>query len=175
VDLETLAMTPKDFLTTILDPGLLWCATLPGWTIPPSDAARALLLAIAGQEGDWQYRIQAGNGPAHSFWQFERAGGVQGVLHNPATAGMTLAVCHAADVPPFKENVWGFMATDKGDNLSVAFARLLLWSDPAMLPEPNEASADEAWHYYLRNWRPGKPGPDRWSGIWRQVAEVIKE
>src|SRR5262245_34653406 len=64
--------------------GLEWLEAVTG--IPVSDEARVIMMAIAGQEGNWQYRQQIG-GPAHSFWQFEEYGGVQGVLTHSASSG----------------------------------------------------------------------------------------
>ena len=165
-------MTPQTFLTTILDPGLAWCAKLPGWTIPPSDAARALLLAIAGQEGDWQYRIQQGPTPAaHGFYQFERGGGVRGILTHPASSAMAHAACAALPVTADEANVWGIMASRSGDNLATAFARLLLWTDPHSLPALNDEEA--GWKYYDRLWRPGKPDRHRWSICHSQAVSAI--
>lgn len=166
-------MTPSEFLSTILDPGLVWCGAVEHWTIPSDDRARVLMLAIAGQEGGWKYRVQQGNGPAHGFWQFERAGGVAGVLNNHATAGMANAACEAAGLlVPSPATAWGLMASEKGDNLAVAFARLLLWSDPAPLPALGEQ--DACWSYYERNWRPGKPGPDRWPANYQAAMTAVQ-
>lgn len=153
-------MTAAEFLTTVLAPGIAWYATLPGWNIPTDDRARVLMLAVAGQESNWSDRIQQGNGPAHSFFQMERNGGVKGVLTHPATWKLATAACVAAGVPSDAAHAWGLMATERGDHLAVAFTRLLLWTDPAALPALGEQ--DACWEYYLRLWRPGKPRPDDW-------------
>jgi hypothetical protein len=123
--------TAAEFLAATLDPGLAWCAALPGWHIPSDDRARVLMFAIAGQESAWSARVQGGNGPAHGFWQFERGGGVKSVLTHPASTKMASAACLASGIPSNATNAWGLMATVKGDHLAVAFARLLLWTDPA--------------------------------------------
>lgn len=163
-------MTAAEFLTTILDPGLAWCAPVPGWTIPADDRARVLLLAIAGQESGWTYRVQGGAvAAAHGFWQFERAGGVAGVLNHAATKVEARAACAEARVVATQAPVWAALATD--DNLAVAFARLLLWSDPASLP--GLTAEDACWEYYSRLWRPGRPGPDRWPGNYGAAMDAI--
>lgn len=164
-------MTASDFLATILDPGLAFCASVPGWNIPSDDRARVLILSIAGQESGWSERVQSGNGPAHGVWQFERMGGVNGVLHHPATSTLANEVCRMTYVTPDPAHAWGVMATEKGDNLAVAFARLLLWTDPEPLP----AIGDEktAYDYYIRNWRPGRPGPDRWPVVYKQALQAV--
>jgi hypothetical protein len=166
-------MTPNDFLAAILDPGLAWCAALSGWHIPSDDRARVLMLAIAGQESNWTARVQGGNGPAHSFWQMERMGGVNGVLSDRETHILAYDACAAADVPPVATNVWGLFATEKGDNLAVAFARLLLWSDPTPIPAVGNVSA--AANYYRRNWRPGKYRPNDWPRNYGAAVVAVNE
>lgn len=167
-------MNASEFLTTILNPGRDWCLQIPGWSPHFDDRARLLLLAIAGQESGWSARIQSGNGPAHGFWQFERGGGVTGVLASPSTRTMALKACNAA-VPglTFTGDVWNLLATPPGDHLAVAFARLLLWSDPARLPAQGDVA--EAWDVYYRNWRPGKPDQDRFTDRYDGAMKAMKE
>lgn len=157
-------MTPAAFLSTVLAPSVAWCKAVPGWRPAFDDRAMLLLLAIGGQEGEWDYRVQGGGGPAHGFWQFERGGGVHGVIVNPSTAAMAKAAMTKSGLCPLltEQEAYAALALPQGDGLATAFARLLLWSDAAALP----AVGDEqpAWAYYQRNWRPGKPGPDRWPG-----------
>lgn len=165
-------VSPAQFISTILTPGIAWCQAIPGWHIPFDDRARVLLVAIAGQESNWSARGQSGNGPAHGFWQFERLGGVKGVLEHPASAAMARAACIAAGI----ENAhivptWALLATEKGDNLAVAFARLLLRTDPSSLPLIHEMNT--ARDYYIRNWRPGKPSFDRWRRVYPQAVAAV--
>lgn len=122
-----------------------------------SRPARVLLLAIGLQESGFTTRRQAG-GPARGYWQFEQGGGVRGVLEHPASRVYARAVCGIRAVAPVTSDVYAALLND--DLLACAFARLLLWTDPAALPE----TADAAWNYYVRNWRPGKPRPDAWAG-----------
>lgn len=149
-------MTPVDFRDHILVPGLACLERFSG--VGASHEARVLLLAIAGQESGWKSRLQVG-GPARGFWQFERGGGVRGVLNHPATSHHAAALLAGLHLPADDFDVANALATN--DNLATGFARLLLWTDPHPLP----AIGDEAagWDCYLRNWRPGKPRPVDWS------------
>jgi hypothetical protein len=170
------AAAAAEFLATILDPGLAWCAALPGWNVPSDDRARVELTAISGQEASWTARVQGGNGPAHGLFQFERGGGVTGVLTNAATHKMAVAACAKANVPADAVHAWGLMATAAGDHLAVAFARLLLWSDPAPLPGIVDAHDRNAgWDYYARNWRPGKPRPADWAANWYAACMAVHQ
>lgn len=164
-------MTASEFLSSILDPGVAWCASLPGWNVPTDDRAELLMLAIAGTESAWTYRVQSGNGPAHGFWQFERQGGVKGVLTHPATWKLATAACVTAGVPSDTAHAWGLMAIEKGDHLAVAFARLLLWTDPA--PLPRVGFPEIAWQYYLRLWRPGKPDRNRFMERYGEAINAM--
>lgn len=159
-------MTPDIFHTRIVEPTLHWMAAAPGIAIPASDSARVLVMAIAGQESRWSARRQIG-GPARSYWQFEKGGGVAGLFRvTPRPLG---AVCAACDVPFDAATVFEAMAWH--DTLACAMARLLLWTDPAPLP----AAADAAggWTYYLRTWRPGAPHPETWAAVHDQARAAI--
>ena len=46
-----------------------------------------------------------------------------------------------------------FDQLEHDDVLAAGMARLLLWTDPRALPALNRP--DDAFEYYLRNWRPG--------------------
>lgn len=125
-----------------------------------SEAATAMLLAIALQESKARYRHQLG-GPARGFWQFEAGGGVQGVLTHPATqmharsalnllcypASLTVNVIHGA--------------IEHNDALAAVFARLLLWSLPQALPVSTDDAG--AWDQYMAAWRPGRPHRSTWA------------
>ncbi len=128
--------------------------------------AEVMLLAIGLQESGFQAREQHG-GPARSFWQFER-GGIRGVLACPDTKTYAQMVCAHRGIPPTIDAVYARMLDD--DLLGCAFARLLLYSDPKPLPAIGDAHG--AWNYYLHNWRPGKPGPDRWAGHYATALQA---
>lgn len=157
-------MTLSEIIKTGIDPAL---ALLPAKMDTP--AARVMLLAIGLQESRFVHRRQIG-GPARGFWQFEKGGGVRGVLTHASTREQAQLVSKARGVPATADAVYD--ALDKDDVLAAAFARLLLWSDPKALPALGDA--DASWALYLRTWRPGKPHPETWSDLYRQaVAEVV--
>lgn len=131
--------------------------------LPPrmqSMSAVAAILTIGLQESEFLVRVQHGNGPAHSYWQMERGGGVKGVLTHPGSKDYALHVCDRRGVEPAPQDVWERMASD--DVLGAAFARLLLWTSPHPLPGPDDV--DAAWRMYADElWRPGKPHPEKWG------------
>lgn len=158
-------MTLSEIIKTGIDPAL---ALLPAKMDTP--AARVMLLAIGLQESRFQHRRQIG-GPARGFWQFEKGGGVRGVLLHASTREQAQSVCKARGVPATADAV--YEALDKDDVLAAAFARLLLWSDPQALP--TVGATDAAWALYLRTWRPGRPHPQTWPDLYRQAAaEVVR-
>lgn len=163
-------MTPALFVSSVLTPGLALLHKLAP-QIPNSRNARVLMTAIAGQESNWSARIQAGSGFAHGMWQFERAGGVAGVLSHPASKDAARAVCAAAGIPADAVHAWGFMTTAKGDPLATCFARLLIWTHPKALPDSDDD--DACWIQYLDLWRPGKPHPASWPQNMRKARETI--
>lgn len=133
--------------------------------------ARVILAAIGFQESGYLVRIQYGNGPARSYWQFEngRLAGINGVLTHRASAKLAASVCKSRGVDPDRMAVWKAMETD--DVLGAAFARLLMYTDPKPLPD-NQA---DAWEMYAKRlWRPGKPHPDKWVASWAFGLERAK-
>ncbi len=141
-------------------------ALLPGAMDTPE--ARALLLAIGLQESRFEFRKQVG-GPAHGFWQFEKGGGVHGVLVGDATARHVIHVCEELCYLPTEARC--YEAIEHNDVLACALARLLLWTLPGLLAD--RGSPDKGWMQYLAAWRPGKPGPDRWAENWQQAGALI--
>ena len=146
--------------------------------LPPamdSKEARVMLYAIGLQESRFTHRAQVidggGKGPARGYWQFERGGGVRGVLRHPASKFWMHSVCNARNVPAQETSVWLAMETD--DVLAAAAARLLLFTDPSKLPAIGEQS--EALRYYLRNWRPGKPHPRTWPECYETALKAVGE
>lgn len=151
-------MTLDQVIAKILNPGL---AQLPLAMDTPK--ARVMMLAIGLQESRFENRAQVlnggGKGPARGFWQFERGGGVKGVMGHPATTGHAHRLCAERGVPWDAALIWAKLETD--DLLACGFARLLLYADPKPLPAIDDAAG--AWDLYaLRAWRPGKPHPDVW-------------
>lgn len=127
--------------------------------------ARTMLLTIGQQESKFLHRRQIVDGqpigPAKSFWQGERGGGmVRGVRTHPATKAMAAELYRARGVEATDQAIWDAIETD--DVLACALARLLLFTDPKPLPAVHDSGG--AWNYYLRTWRPGKPHPQTWPG-----------
>lgn len=162
-------LTPKDILTGAIDPAgkMLAGITMPV-VVQHDNKARVLLLAIAGQESAWCHRLQVG-GPARSFWQFEKGGGVQGVLNHPASAANIKVICSDLFIPCDYSTVYEAMAWN--DVLAACMARLLLYTDPQPLPDVGKV--DEAWKYYGRNWRPGAPHPEMWPERYRVAMNLV--
>ena len=157
-------MNLSQIIESAINPAL---ALLPAAMDTPQ--ARCMLLAIGLQESRFTHRRQIG-GPARGFWQFEKGGGVRGVLTHASTREQAQLVSKARGVPATADAVYD--ALDKDDVLAAAFARLLLWSDPKALPALGDA--DASWALYLRTWRPGKPHPETWSDLYRQAAAQVQ-
>lgn len=140
-----------------------------------SPEAVVMLLAIGLQESRLQHRRQlVGSpprpaGPATGFWQFERGGGVVGVLQHRASRDHALTLCAARSVEPVSQSVWQALQHD--DVLAAGFARLLLWTDPHRLPALGDGQA--AWDLYIRTWRPGKPHRQTWDALYQQALEAL--
>lgn len=133
--------------------------------------AEAMLLAIGLQESRFKYRRQVGGGPARGFWQFERAGGVVGVMTHPESESLARSITEVLRYDFNSADIHA--ALEHNDLLAACFARLLLWTDPEPLPGIRSA-ADQGWHYYLRTWRPGKPHPETWPEFWDMALETPK-
>lgn len=158
-------MTPFTFVTVAINPGF---ALLPARMDSPR--ARAMVVAICLQESALQHRRQIG-GPARGYAQFERGGGVLGVLTHRLTRAHAEDVCWKLDIPATADAV--YEAIEFNDPLAVAFARLLLWSDPGTLPDKH--SDRHGWSLYLRTWRPGKPKPAKWQGCFGVAFDLVGE
>ncbi|BCD84279.1 hypothetical protein PSm6_06860 [Pseudomonas solani] len=146
-------MTLDSLRRLVLEPAL---SLLPDEMNSPE--AQLMLLAIALQESDLDKRPLAEGGP-HSYWQSGSPDEmVHFVLRCPVTRDLAVAVCDARQVPPVDERVRAALEHD--DVLAAAFARLLLWTDPARLPAIDEV--DAAHDLYMRTWRTPDPRPELW-------------
>lgn len=163
----------------ILLDAILHSAINPGLSLLPvkmdSDPARVMLLAIGLQESRLKYRYQKTSdpymkGPARGLWQFERGGGVFGVMTHRHTKDFAEAVCKVRRVPFDSSLIHAKLEFD--DILAAAFARLLLWADAKPLPKV-DAGHDEAWDCYIRNWRPGKPHRETWDEFHQQARDQV--
>lgn len=140
---------------------------MPG--IPDTPEARTLSLAIGLQESRFEHRRQI-RGPARGFWQFERGGGVRGVLRHTASAAQAKRLCAIRGVGTGEYEVHARLEFD--DVLACGFARLLLWTDPKPLPDLGDCQA--AWDYYFRNWRPGKPHRQTWDALYDRALRCVR-
>jgi len=139
-------------INNVITPGL---ALLPEKMNTPE--AVAMLLSIGQQESRFEHRKQI-NGPARGFYQFEKGGGVRGVLRHPATRHTIQSVISRLGINA--DECYDCLATD--DALATVFARLLLYTHPKPLPSL-ESDPEESWRYYLQTWRPGKPHRETWD------------
>lgn len=153
----------KTVIKAAIEPAL---AFLP--TKMDTPEAMVMLLAIGLQESRFLHRRQIG-GPARGFWQFERGGGVRGVLTHPASRDHAYRLCGGRGVDPVAAAV--YPALEHDDVLAAGFARLLMWTDANRLPVIGDAQG--GWNLYARTWRPGKPHPQTWQALHAQAVAVV--
>lgn len=134
-----------------------------------SQPARIQILATGMQESGLKYRHQVG-GPAHGLFQFERGGGVKGVLTHSASQRRARLLCERHGIAPNIAAV--FDGLEQDDVLAAGFARLLLWTLPIPLPAIGDEQA--AWEQYIEAWRPGKPHRDRWAEVYPQAVKTVR-
>lgn len=134
-----------------------------------SPEATNLLLAIGWQESRFEHRAQIG-GPARGFWQFERGGGVHGVLEHKATKVPIREVLLALKYPANMDSATCWHAIEHNDVLAFCFARLLLYTLPPDLPSLEDSQ--NGWKQYIAAWRPGKPHPHTWLHAWDWASYV---
>ena len=158
-----MAIDTKAWCVRFLEPSLYDLETITG--VRYSSNAARFLTAIALQESGLKTRHQY-KGPAHGFFQFEQFGGCGQILINSRTKPKIEAVFEHQIESTDLDNA--FECIQHNNLIMVAFARLLVWQDPAALP----TDANTAWKYYLRNWRPGKPHPKAWADNWKKACDV---
>jgi hypothetical protein len=162
-------MTLSEIRSSVIAPALL---LLPARM--SSRQAELMLLVIQLQEDPQQRRRQVG-GPARGLWQFEERGGTAGVLAHVSSRAHAQVVCEALGITPTAATVYWKLQSE--DVLAAAFARLLLWTDPAALPAVGEV--EQAWQLYLRTWRPGAAKRDyaglrkKWSVNYSHALELL--
>lgn len=158
----------EDHIKNAIEPAF---KLLPDKMSTPASRDRAIvqMLAIMLQESRGIHRKQIG-GPAVGLWQFEKGGGVKGVLSHASTRDAAQSVCRMRGVPATSDAVYAALPID--DVLAAAFARMLLWTDPFPLPQIGEVQ--EAWDLYIRTWRPGKPHRHTWDDLYAQAMEAVK-
>lgn len=135
-------------------------------------AAKVLLYATSRQENPQRLAQQVG-GPAVGDYQFEKGGGVKGVMTHKASADLCRAVCTARKVTFDASSIYQALKTDA--ILAAALARLLYYTDPKALPAVGDEAG--AWALYLRTWRPGAYGrqPEELRAKWKKnYADAMK-
>ena len=125
-----------------------------------SPEARGQVMAIGMHESKFLVRRQYQGGPARGFWQFERDGGVKGVLRHDASHFLAESVLAVLGYSALATPAEIHAALEHNDVLAAAFARLLLWTDPH--PLPLSGDRDAGWALYQSAWRPGKPRVTDW-------------
>jgi hypothetical protein len=163
-------MTPARLLHTAIIPAL---TDLAATGIADTMEARRFLIAIALQESGLKHRRQvvaggAENGPAASWWQFEKGGGCRGVLTHPTVSQRMKQVCQDYNVDATAGGLWEAMRYQ--DIVAAAAARLLFYVLPDYLP----TTADEGWKQYIEAWRPGRPHPQTWAGHWSTADKIVR-
>lgn len=135
--------------------------------------AERFILAIALQESRAKFRKQIGaqglpTGPANSYVQFEKGGGVKGVLNHASTKGKITRILADYDINRTEQDVWEAMRYH--DILAACMARLLIYTLPDSLP----VTAQQGWDQYISAWRPGHPHRQTWDAFWQQADEATK-
>lgn len=143
--------------------------------LPPmmhSQKATAMLLAIIGQESQFRYRRQMGGGPARGFLQFERGGGVRGVVTHPDTRDyLRAALVTLRYEAAIGQTLMIYQAIEHNDILAVVCGRLLLWTVPGRLPGRDDPA--EGWKQYLEGWRPGAPHRSTWESNYAMAWSIV--
>lgn len=132
-----------------------------------SPKATALLLAIALQESKFQERRQV-HGPARGFFQFEKLGGVVGVMTHARTRGpLATALTELRYARAIGDAEALHAILEHNDVVACVFARLLLWTVPLALPNRDET--DFGWMSYRDGWRPGRPHRETWNSYYAEA------
>lgn len=155
-------MDYREALDLVIDPGL---RLLPERM--NTHEARVMMLAIGMQESRFSHRRQI-SGPARGFFQFEKGGGVAGVLAHASTKRIIDPILKKLHI----EGRNCYEAIVYNDALASVFCRLLLWTHPKALPSLS-SEPGESWQYYLDTWRPGKPHRHTWDGFLLEAREAV--
>lgn len=162
-------MTPQRLYQTAIRPAL---DELAAFGIQPTPQAGRNVLAIALQESGLRARRQivdggAEAGPAVSFWQGEKGGGMILTLSHRVTGAAMKAICEAYNVKPDAGGLWEAMRYQ--DIVAAAAARLLIYTLPGKLAQTEK----DGWDEYVVAWRPGRPHPEKWAECWRIASETV--
>ncbi len=164
-------MTPTRLLNEGIKPALAELQASFG--VRDTFEARRFLLAIALQESGIDRRRQVTNsgkedGPASSYWQFEKGGGCVGVLTHAAVVKTMKTMCINYDIDPTPQGLWEAMRYN--DVIAATAARLLIYTLPDKLP----TAMQDGWNQYIKAWRPGKPHPQKWANCWTTADAIAR-
>lgn len=139
-----------------------------------SPQATAMLLSIGLQESRFLHRRQIG-GPARGVFQFERGGGIKGVMTHQQTRGpLATALTELRYAGVLGSAVELHKVVEHNDVVACVFARLLLYTVPLALPTRDEPGL--GWSQYIDGWRPGKPHRETWTNFfteaWHRVDQL---
>lgn len=164
-------MTPTNFANMVLRPCLGYMQSIIGTKPVVNADVELLMMAICGQESNWASRIQNnGAGPARSYGQFERNGGVAEVMSNITTSVWLKEICDSLDIPFKIDAIFEAMAWN--DTLAISMIRFLIYIDKDVVPKAG--LIDDAYSYYLRNWRPGAPSKLRWYVVYPLAQNALR-
>jgi hypothetical protein len=152
---------------------------LPGKMDSPQ--ARAQMMAIGLHESGFVARQQGGTkkkpgeGPAKSFWQFEKNGGVAECLTDPIIKPILLPILDLLGYPRWTAADI-HEAMEHNDTVAAVMTRLLLWKDPRTMAESNEPQ--KGYVIYLARWRPNPDAAKRhapeWPGHFKSAWEIVR-
>lgn len=163
-------MTPDGFYADLLNPTLDEIAEFAPM-MTRNRALRVLMTSIAGQESNWEHRVQIPSGMAHSLFQIEEAT-IPLIIANPASKELfTVGMDHFQIQDRSAPALFDLMADEAGDKVSVLFARLLLWCNPKPIPYEDEEQA--LFKYYRETWRPKHAVWARWPVVYGQAMMVV--
>lgn len=157
-------MSPLQFYQTIVVPGLV---SLPQMDTPK---ARLALMATAGTESEYLFRIQKPVGYAHGFWQFEKKGACLDVVTNDRVRTITATLAQAAGVALDLDSI--FDAIIDHDLLACQLARLNYWLD-IHHPLAELGDVDGAYARYIAVWEPGKPSRSRFDKYYALSLPIV--
>lgn len=143
-------------------------ALLSKHDVRSDERAVQLLAAIGWQESRFEHRQQI-RGPAIGFWQNEQIFVVD-IMTRPRSRIIMLDVLDTLHLPTDTATL--HQAIRYHDVAACCLARLALWLDVRPLPGPGDSA--DGWHYYVRNWRPGKPKPNTWLDAWEYGSALVR-
>ena len=143
--------------------------------LPPimnSPNATAMVLACGLQETKFRDRRQIGGGPGRGFWQFERGGGVKGIVTHPDTRDYLRAALVALRYEKaIGQTLMIYQALEHNDVLAAVMARLNLWWLPSALPKRDDV--DGSWSQYIKAWNPGAPHRSTWDNHYALAHSIV--